>query len=129
MLSIQVLSVLGILLSLYTLYLHWKINKEYSYKAVCDLSDRFSCTKSIRSKEGKIFGIPNGVFGIGFYGVLLALTFSEFTNYIVPLTTIGVFASFYFAYNLYFKVKTICLVCNSIYLVNLLLFISVILEK
>ena len=122
MLIIQILSALGIVLSLYTLYLHWKISKEEKYQAVCDLSDRFSCTKSIRSPEGKIFGIPNGVFGIGFYGLILILTFTDFTNYIFPLTAWGVVASMYFAYQLYFRVKTVCLVCNSIYVINVLLF-------
>lgn len=123
MLAIQILSGIGIVLSLYTLYLHWKLSRAASYKAVCDLNDRFSCSKTIASEEGKIFGIPNGVYGIVFYAVLLILTFSDFTNYIFPLIFSGVIASLYFAYNLYFKVKTVCLVCNSIYVVNILLFI------
>ncbi|MFH0834077.1 MAG: vitamin K epoxide reductase family protein [Patescibacteria group bacterium] len=121
LLFIQIAAGLGLLLSLYTLYLHWKSKREANYKAVCDLSDRMSCMKSIRSEEGKIFGIPNGVYGIGFYAAVGLATLPQFQNYLWPLAIIGMLFSFYFAYQLYFKVKTFCVVCTSTYLINLLL--------
>ncbi len=123
MLPIQILAGLGLALSLYTLYLHWKLKRDAQYKAVCDLSDRMSCMKSIRSEEGKIFGIPNGVYGIGFYALVLLATLPPLQTYLAPLAVLGVIFSLYFAYQLYFKVKTICIVCTSIYLVNLLLLV------
>ncbi|MCF7846097.1 MAG: hypothetical protein K9L85_02565 [Candidatus Peribacteraceae bacterium] len=124
-LYIQILTGIGIILSLYTLYLHWQAHRQTNYKAVCDLSDRMSCMKSIRSDEGKIFGIPNGVYGIGFYAAIYAATFPQFQNYLFMLVVLGFFASLYFAYQLYFKVKTLCVVCTSIYLVNILLLVLV----
>jgi vitamin-K-epoxide reductase (warfarin-sensitive) len=123
MLFIQILAGLGFLLALYTLYLHWKSKHEVNYKAVCDLSDRMSCMKSIRSDEGKIFGIPNGAYGIGFYAAIYLTTFPQLQNYLLPLAVLGVLFSLYFAYQLYFRVKTFCVVCTSIYLVNILLLV------
>ncbi|MFA6458574.1 MAG: vitamin K epoxide reductase family protein [Patescibacteria group bacterium] len=123
MLPIQILAGLGLALSLYTLYLHWKLKRDAKYKAVCDLSDRMSCMKSIRSAEGKIFGIPNGVYGIGFYAAIFLATLPPLQAYLAPLAVLGVIFSLYFAYQLYFKVKTICVVCTAIYLVNLLLLV------
>jgi vitamin-K-epoxide reductase (warfarin-sensitive) len=101
------------------------VKREANYKAICDLSDRMSCMKSIRSDEGKIFGIPNGVYGIGFYAAIYFATFPQFQSYLFPLAVLGVLFSLYFAYQLYFKVKTFCVVCTSIYLVNILLLILV----
>ncbi|MFH0776643.1 MAG: vitamin K epoxide reductase family protein [Patescibacteria group bacterium] len=123
MIFIQILAGLGLLLSLYTLYLHWQSKRAENYKAACDLSDRMSCMKSIRSAEGKMFGLPNGVYGIGFYAAIGVATLSEFQNYLWPLAIIGMLFSVYFGYQLYFKVKTFCVVCTSIYLINLLLLI------
>jgi len=123
MLFIQILSIIGILLSLYTLYLHVKINNNANYRAICDINDRMSCTKTIKSKAGKIFGIPNGIFGIGFYVLLLILIYLNFINYVFYLAVLGLISTVYFAYELYFKMKMFCLVCNGIYVINVLIFI------
>lgn len=110
---------LGSLLSLYTLYLHYKISKEDSYHAVCDLSNRISCTATIKNEHSKMLGIPNGIYGIGFYLILALLYYSNALFYLEILATIGLFFSFYLAYQLY-KIKTWCPVCLSIYLINLI---------
>ena len=115
-------SIIGLLLSLYALYVERKSEKE-GYKAVCDINDRMSCTKAFKSSYGKMFKISNSVMGIIFYILIIVLSFMGFKNYVFYLAIASTLASFYLWYVLTFKVKTICVVCYSIYIVNILLLV------
>ena len=121
---IYIFALIGSLLSLYTLYLHYKLSLESSYKAVCDLNNRFSCTATIKSDYGKIMGIPNGAYGIGFYLLLAILWKTQNFQYAQYLMLLGIVMTIYFAYQL-FRLKTWCPVCISIYIINIILLILV----
>ncbi len=121
--AILTTAIVGILLSIYTLYIEYKLSKNKNYKAVCDISDRMSCTKTFASDYGKTFGISNALPGLSFYGLIVLMVLYRQTDFLLAITGLGVLASLYLAYILYFKVKHFCLVCNGIYLVNILLLI------
>jgi len=123
---IYLLALIGILLSLYTIYLFRKVSKDQNATAVCDINNRFSCTEVAKSPDAKIFGIPNGVFGIGFYILIALLWFLQFFFYAKILAILGLIMTFYFIYKLY-KLHKICIVCCGIYIVNLGIFIITIL--
>jgi vitamin-K-epoxide reductase (warfarin-sensitive) len=120
---IELISLIGLLISIYGFYVQRKKNKNSSYKAVCDINNKFNCSNSLTGEYSKHFGIPNTVYGMFFYTILFILSFLEFPLLIFGLSTIAFLGSFYLAYILYFKVKDVCLVCNAIYLTNLLLFV------
>jgi len=123
-LSLIILAIIGIVLSIYALYVERKAKADMKYKAICDLSDRMSCSAAFRSDYGKIFfGIPNSAIGIAAYLVLLILALANLNQYIFYLSIIAVLATIYLAYALFIKLKNICLVCIGIYIINVLFLI------
>lgn len=127
-LVIQILAVIGLILSLYALVIEKRIKEDNKYKPACDISDKVSCTKAFSSKYGKTFGLSNSIYGIIFYIVILLLTLLGLINYVFYISVLSVLGSIYLVYILYFKVKSFCLVCNGIYLVNVLLLVFSYLE-
>ena len=120
---IEVLAVIGILLSLYAFYVEIKSLKSAKYKAVCDISNKVSCSRAFSSKYGKTFGISNSIYGMVFYIIILSLAVLNQINYIFYLSLLAVIGSIYLAYLLYFKLKDFCIVCTLIYIINILLLI------
>ncbi|XP_022916771.1 vitamin K epoxide reductase complex subunit 1-like protein 1 [Onthophagus taurus] len=125
-------SFIGLGLSIYSYFIE---QQDESYKAYCDISDVISCSKTFKSKYGTGFGIiedifgenfflnkPNSLLGIVTYSVLIVL--SQLNN--KPSTTfhficsiLSVILSAFLAYMMVFKVKTICVICLSTYVVNI----------
>ena len=122
-LALKVISVVGFLLSIYAYYVEKKSEKNKEYKAICDLSENMSCNKAFTSEYGKLMGISNSIYGIFFYILILLLIQYNYLNYVFYLALLSVLGSIYLAYISYFKLKNFCLVCTSIYTVNILLLI------
>ena len=127
-LPIQTTAVVGLLLSIYAYYVEIKTKQNVNYKAVCDITDGASCGKVVTSKYGKIVdGISNSVGGILFYISVLVLTlynlpvFMTSLQAIFYLSVLSILGSLYLAYIQYFKIKSLCVVCTAIYIVNILL--------
>ena len=129
-LNIQITAVIGLLLSIYAYYVEIKTKQNSKYKAVCDITDGASCGKVVTSKYGKIVdGISNSVGGIVFYILMLILTFYNLPVFITSaqamlyLSIASILGSIYLGYIQYFKIKSLCIVCTGIYIVNILLLI------
>ena len=125
---IYIVSILGLLLSVYAFFVEKKIEKLKSYKPLCDISKNISCTKAFGSKYGSLAGISNSFAGIFFYLIVFLLAFFGQLNHILYLAIISVIGSVYLVYTQITKIKSFCLVCSGIYLVNLLLLIFSYLE-
>ena len=121
--AIQITAFIGLLLSAYALYVEKKTERSTSYKAACDISDKISCTKAFKSKYAKMMGLSNSLFGLFVYIFILALTLYGDERIIFFLSAFAVLGSIYLAYISYFKLKNLCVVCTSIYLVNFLLLV------
>ena len=126
--GIYIISIIGFLLSTYAFFVERKIKKSNSYKPLCDISKKISCTKAFGSKYGSLAGISNSFAGIFFYLIVFFLAFFGQLNYIFYLAIISVIGSVYLAYTQITKIKSFCLVCSGIYLVNLLLLVFSYLE-
>lgn len=122
-LALLIISAIGFFLSLYAFYVERKLKSQKNYKAVCDISDRISCTKAFAAGYGRIFGISNSLAGMLFYALVFIITFYGSLNLTFYLSILSIFASLYLAYVLQFKVRAVCLICYSIYAVNMLLLI------
>ena len=122
-LALLIISAVGFFLSLYAFYVERKVSSQKNYKAVCDISDKISCTKAFAAGYGKIFGISNGLSGMMFYASVFIITFYGALNLTFYLSILSFLASLYLAYVLQFKVRAVCLVCYSIFAVNILLLI------
>lgn len=126
--AILVLAIVGFCVSTYAFYAHKRVDADDTYQAVCDLSHRISCTRTFESEYGKFLGIPIGFYGMGFYAVIALLNVYGSADYVLYLCVAAVIISGALAYILYFKIKNICLICNSIYVINILLLILSILQ-
>lgn len=126
MVVIMILAFLGMAISLYTNILEQKIKKMPSYKPMCDLSDTISCTKPMKSEYASIFYISNAWLAFAFYVLVFVFVALQLPKLVLITVIIGCLVSCYFAYLLYFKIKALCLLCTSMYVINaLLLFFSV----
>lgn len=123
MTNIQVVSLVGLLLSVYAYYVEVRVQKDASYKAICDLNNRVSCTRVLKSGYGHMFGISNAIPGMIFYLMMFALSGYGLSMYLFWLALASFLFSIYLGYILYFKVKSFCLICNGIYLVNVILLV------
>ena len=120
-LGLKILVACGYFLSLYAFFVEFQLHNKKKYAPLCDLSASISCSKAFTSKYGHMFGVPNSLFGILSYAFLFVLVSSGFYMYSFYFAALSLLGSLYLAYISYFKIKTYCLVCNSIYVVNILL--------
>ena len=117
------ISIIGFVISLYTYITELRVKNIPGYKPVCDISDTISCTKPMMSKYGNIFYISNSLLGMMFYISVIILYLMKAKFILLLFSISGVLASFIFAYLLYFKIKSFCLLCVSIYIVNIIIMI------
>ncbi|MBS3128819.1 vitamin K epoxide reductase family protein [Candidatus Woesearchaeota archaeon] len=123
--TIPILAIIGLLLSLYALYVKTKAEKNKKYKPLCDISENISCTKAFLSKEGSLTGFPNPLIGIFYYVIIFSLFYIKQNQIIFYFSFIAALGSLYLAYLSYIKQKNFCLVCTGIYVVNILLMVSI----
>lgn len=121
--SMALLATLGLGISVYAYTIEYKIAQNPVYKAVCDLSDSVSCSKPITSAYGKLFGVSNAVLGIFYYALFLILLFLQATLTLYILALGAFLFSIYLAWLLYFRIRVLCILCTSTYVINILLLI------
>lgn len=95
----------------------------------CDLGEVSSCEKAYQSEYSRLFGRPTSLYGIVTYFLVTAIAILGLANrgpYLLAslfhLSLFGILlmgATFYFAWALVFKVKTLCVLCIADYVVNL----------
>ena len=124
MIGLYILAAAGFLLSLYSYFIDKKVAANKKYKAACDIADNMSCTDAAKSKYAAVGGVLNSVKGMIFYPLLAFLTFLGFSSLVFFLAVGSVLMTFYLAYASYIKLKNYCLICTSIYLVNLAIFLA-----
>ena len=112
LISIMILSGIGFLVSLYMFYVWMRIKGNSNYKSSCDFSEYISCSKSLKS------GYTNPVAGALFYVIVGVLGFYKMMTPLLIVTVIGGLGTCVIAYLIYFKVKTLCLPCTAVFIVN-----------
>ncbi|RZD30587.1 MAG: hypothetical protein CXT77_04160 [uncultured DHVE6 group euryarchaeote] len=123
MIYIQLLAIVGLIISFYSLYVEKKLERQTNYSPVCDINKKISCSTAFESKYSKTLGINNSILGLGFYSAIFILYLTFYAPLILYLAAFGMLTTIYLAYLSYFKLKNFCLVCTGIYLVNILLLI------
>ena len=120
---INLLSVIGFFVSYYANFVDQKLKKDPNYQSACNISDRISCTKPIVSPYGKLLGFSNAYVGLVYYPIMAFLaTFGNDLSLFILATGSLVF-TLYLAYILFTKIKSLCLICLSIYAVNISIFL------
>lgn len=119
--TLGILALIGLSLSLYAYHVEQYAGKKKNYKPLCDIRERVSCTKAFTSAYGHTLGTSNSVWGILFYLIMVLLAVFGHIQYIFLLSALAVVGSVYLAYILYTRIQTLCIICTSIYVVNILL--------
>lgn len=115
------LACVGLISALYGLFVERTLKENKDYKPVCDISDRVSCTRPMLSSYANMFGISNSALCALYYVSIMLIAFWGNTHVLFLMTSIGMLATLFFAYILYFKIKSFCLICTMMYLINLAL--------
>jgi len=118
-----ILATIGLLISIYGITVERKLQQDAQYKAACDISDTISCTRLFLSPYGKMLGISNIWASAGYYVMIIAAILLNQPQLVMLITASGLLVTIVFAYILYFKVKSLCLICTSLYVVNIALFV------
>ncbi len=126
MLLLIFLAVIGFFISAYAYYVEKKIRQEPGFKPFCDINNKISCTKPIKSIYSNLFFFSNAFVGMFYYMVITFLAFLDARTFLIIIASISMIITCYLAYILYFKIKSFCLLCTSVYLINLILFLMLI---
>jgi vitamin-K-epoxide reductase (warfarin-sensitive) len=122
--AIGILSLIGICISLYGIYVENRVKQNSTYQASCDISDRVSCTKPFLSPYGKLLGVSNIWVSLIYYCCMFVLAVIDAQQGIQVFALVGSVFTIIFAYFLYVKIRSICLICTSLYGINALLMIT-----
>lgn len=126
MIYIVILSLIGLMLSLYAQHVEQELKKDEQFKPACDINDRISCTRPLLSEYANFFYIPNSLLGIFFYSTLAVVAFCGLYPIVLLMAIAGIIATLVLAYLLYFKINSFCLVCTALYIVNILILLCAI---
>lgn len=131
---VQILCVVGVVVSLYAYYVETKAEADDGYEAMCDLSETISCTKVFTSEYGKGFGLiqmvvgddsplvqPNSVYGLIFYTTVFLLGLAGQNDLCFYFAVVSCLGSIYLACILVFVLQDTCIVCISMYIINILM--------
>lgn len=118
---IIILAIIGLIISIYGITVERKLQQDMNYKAACDISDSISCTRPMLSEYNKMFGISNSLAAALYYGVVIIAAITNIPLLLMIVVTTGLITTLIFAYILYFKIKSVCLICTSLYLINIIL--------
>lgn len=128
------LCVIGILVSIYALYVEVRKEHDPTYRAACDLGEHVSCSRVLTSKYGRGFGfvgfllgkehfmnVRNCNLGILFYSlqIIIGMFPGPLPVFVLLLASvISVIGSVYLAIILCVVLKDICIVCITTYIIN-----------
>lgn len=121
---IIILCVIGFAVSAYGFFIEKRLKKDPNYKPMCEISDKASCTKPFQSSFSKMLGISNTVVGMVFYAAIAFFSWFGLYQLVLIGSAAACFVSLYLAYILYAKIRTLCLICTSTYLINGMLFLT-----
>lgn len=117
-----ILALCGLAISLYGFFVEKKIEQDPQYKPACEISDKISCVKVMKSPYSKLFFISNALIGVGFYAAMVLFATCNCLMLIQYFSFAALCGSIGLAYLLY-KIQSACPVCISLYGINFLLFI------
>lgn len=120
------LAIIGIGLSYYALTHHLAVKFGDAGSFACNINDALSCDQVAQSAYSEIFGIPLGVYGMGFFGAMLILLLTSFFKedanrdtlpFYKALAIVGAVISVVLFAISQFSVGALCPTCLGIYLV------------
>ncbi len=113
--SLLILSILGIVISIYLLIVHYS-----NIPIACPKTNFVNCDLVLKSSYAVLFGIPMPFYGIFFF--LVALFFLNRIKILIWWLSIGILFVFYLLYTELFRLHVICLWCTSVHIIVFIMF-------
>ena len=93
--------------------------------SVCRLKDR-TCQTVLTTKYARLFGVPNSLLGILYYGAVIVIVGSGWTgapvgSALIVMAWLAVAVGFLLVYSLFFIIRIPCPLCLAGHTINLLL--------
>ncbi len=115
---------IGLLSSIYMWYIHVRHAANPEYESMCDITETVACTSVVTGEYGSLVVLPNSVYGMIYYVLIMVLASFGFLLTIFWISILGLIGSAYLAYLLYYKLRQVCIVCTLTYIVNIALFVA-----
>lgn len=126
------LSAAGLIVSSYLTYARYRVQGDPAWESVCATSERFDCTAAILSPHASVAGLPLSILGAWFYiltGLLAAMelwghrrTWPRSSALVLVLgSSVACLVSLELAAVSAFVLRSWCLFCVSLYVVNFLM--------
>jgi len=124
-------SFLGILVSAYLVYLHYR-PFDSSNPAICDFNNLFNCSTVNQSPYSTLFSIPVSLFGVLSFFVVITLSFillknnMRFRKLLLLILIFNMVFSLYLLLILIFMIKAVCIFClilDTIILLSLIIYL------
>jgi uncharacterized membrane protein len=123
---VLVFAAVGLVASIASLYVHYRLVADPNYVSFCDVSETVSCEAVMTSRFGYLFGVPVAVGGAIWSGAVLLLAVfgmnpprsdkaGRVAGYIFVLSTIGLAAVLYLGYASFFVLRQMCPLCLMMY--------------
>jgi uncharacterized membrane protein len=117
-------AVLGLIASISSLYVHYRLYNDPSYVSFCDINETVSCEQVLQSAYSTVGGIPVASFGAIWAAAVLLLAWQGMKSpanapvtagYIFLLSTAGLAVVLYLGYASFFEIGRACPLCMAMY--------------
>jgi vitamin-K-epoxide reductase (warfarin-sensitive) len=128
MVVLLVLALLGVGISAYAYWVETRLAYDPKFKPFCDINDRISCTKPLQSPYSALFYVSNATVAMLYYALVALLYVFAARHLLLWVSVLSMLVTLVLAYLLYVKIRSLCLVCTSLYIINVLILVEVIRE-
>jgi len=124
-----VIAAIGLGLSIYSTLHHIEVKANGQTDAACNINETFSCDSVALSEYSEVFGIPLGVYGLGYFlgcalllgiGFMAGKTAKEHLHAYAAMVVVGLLTTLVLGGLSYFTIGALCLSCIGIYILTIL---------
>ena len=129
------LALVGFAAAAASAWVHYRIAHDPAYVSFCDVNATVSCRDVYQSRFGSMGGVPVAVFGAFWFGLVALLTVAagrgsaelarSVGGYLLVLSTVGLAAILFLAYESFFVLGTLCLLCVTAHVAVVGIFLAV----
>ena len=128
------LALVGFAAAAASAWVHYRIAHDPAYVSFCDVNTTVSCRDVYQSRFGSVGRIPVAVFGAFWFGLVALLTVAargpgelarNVGGYLLVLSTVGLAAILFLAYESFFVLGTLCLLCVTAHVAVVGIFVAV----
>ena len=116
---ISFLAFIGVAVSAYAYVIEKRFTNDPANVPMCDISKRVSCTAALTSPYSKMLFGSNSRSGIGFYFLFIVLDYLNANTLLLLGSIAACLLSLFLAWILITKIKSLCILCVTLYIVNL----------